>query len=342
MWIVITLAATVFQILRTSEQHRLRSVLSVTEAGSVRYLYALPFALAGLGITSLTWDAAPTVHSRFVPIVIAAGVCQILGTICLLQSFRVRDFAVGTVYSKGEVILVAIASAVLIHEVPSPLGWVGVVVVFIGIVWLCKPAVADPGEAFTRLDPAALLGLAAGGLFALTSIGIRSASRAIDGGSDFEHALITLAGMLSLAGRDQRAGPRRRPERVTGPGAEGMASCASGRRALTRWVRQLGHGRSRSKDRRRSERSDRWSSCWPSRSASSCITNGTICRVPRQRNDPGRHRRHRRELIPSPTQGRVDVMRRRAPPAHRRRSGRDTRSSRCPFGRRTRNESWPR
>ncbi|MEZ5375733.1 MAG: EamA family transporter [Acidimicrobiales bacterium] len=197
MWIVITLAATVFQILRTSEQHRLRSVLSVTEAGSVRYLYALPFALAGLGITSLTWDAAPTVHSRFVPIVIAAGVCQILGTICLLQSFRVRDFAVGTVYSKGEVILVAIASAVLIHEVPSPLGWVGVVVVFIGIVWLASQRVADPGEAFTRLDPAALLGLAAGGLFALTSIGIRSASRAIDGGSDFEHALITLAGMLS-------------------------------------------------------------------------------------------------------------------------------------------------
>ncbi len=196
MWIVITLAATVFQILRTSEQHRLRSILNVSEAGSVRYLYALPFVLVALGIASQWWEEVPQIPARFVPIVVGAGVSQILGTICLLQSFRIRDFAVGTVYSKGEVILVAIASAMLIHERPSALGWVGVVVVFIGIVWLASQRVTDPGEAFTRIDPAAILGVAAGGLFALTSIGIRSASRSITGGGDFEHALITLTGML--------------------------------------------------------------------------------------------------------------------------------------------------
>lgn len=197
MWIVITLAATVFQILRTSEQHRLRSALSVTEAGSVRYLYALPFALAALAIMARQWDAVPSVPVRFVPIVVAAGIGQILGTMCLLQSFRLRDFAVGTVYAKGEVILVAIASAVLIHEVPSVLGWVGVLVVFIGIVWLASQRVADPGEALARIDPAAILGVAAGGLFALTSVGIRSASGSIDGGGNFEHALITLSAMLA-------------------------------------------------------------------------------------------------------------------------------------------------
>ncbi len=197
MWIVITLAAAVFQILRTSEQHRLRSVLSVTEAGYVRYVYALPFALLALGITAVRWDAPPTISFRFVPIVVGAGISQVLGTLCLLQSFRLRDFAIGTVYAKGEVILVAIASTVLIGEVPSALGWLGVFVVFVGIVWLASQRIADPGEAFNRVDPAALLGVAAGGLFALTSVGIRSASGSIAGVGDFERALITLVAMLA-------------------------------------------------------------------------------------------------------------------------------------------------
>ncbi len=197
MWILITLGATTFQILRTSEQHRLRSVLSVTEAGYVRYLYALPFAIVALLLVSLTWTTTPSVPARFLPIVAAAGVAQILGTVCLLQSFRVRDFAIGTIYAKAEVILVAIASAILIDEVPSPLGWAGVAVVFVGIVWLAGQRLPIGDEPLVRLDPAALLGLAAGGLFALTSIGIRSASGSIDGGGDFERALITLTAMLA-------------------------------------------------------------------------------------------------------------------------------------------------
>ena len=197
MWIAITLAAATFQIVRTSEQHRLRSVLSVNEAGFVRYFFGLPLALVALAILAISWDTVPSVPLHFVPIVVGAGVGQILGTIALLQSFRIRDFAVGTVYAKGEVVLVAVASTVLIDEIPSALGWAGVLVVTIGIVWLASQRLGDPGEIIKRFDPAALLGLAAGGLFALTSVGIRSAANAIDGGGDFDRALITLTAMLS-------------------------------------------------------------------------------------------------------------------------------------------------
>lgn len=197
MWIAITLAAATFQILRTSEQHRLRSVLSVNEAGFVRYSYAFPLAVCALALLASRWDTVPSVPLRFVPVVAGAGVAQIIGTLALLQSFRVRDFAVGTVYAKGEVVLVAIASTIIIDEVPSTLGWVGVLVVTIGIVWLAGQRVGDPGEVLMRFDPAALLGLAAGGLFALTSVGIRSAANMIEGGGDFDRALITLAGMLT-------------------------------------------------------------------------------------------------------------------------------------------------
>ena len=46
MWIVITLAATIFQIARTSEQHRLREKLEVAKAGYVRFVYAQRLAVA--------------------------------------------------------------------------------------------------------------------------------------------------------------------------------------------------------------------------------------------------------------------------------------------------------
>ena len=46
MWIPITISAAVFQTARTATQQRLRSLLSVSGAGFVRYLYGAPFAIA--------------------------------------------------------------------------------------------------------------------------------------------------------------------------------------------------------------------------------------------------------------------------------------------------------
>ena len=66
MWIPITLAAATFQILRTSRQHRLRSVLSVNGAGFVRYAYAFPLALIA-AITTFVFagQSLPSVPARF-------------------------------------------------------------------------------------------------------------------------------------------------------------------------------------------------------------------------------------------------------------------------------------
>ena len=51
VWIPVTLAAALFQILRTSRQHELRTVLDTSAAGFVRYAYGWPLALVVLGIT---------------------------------------------------------------------------------------------------------------------------------------------------------------------------------------------------------------------------------------------------------------------------------------------------
>ena len=99
MWILITLAAATFQILRTSRQHELRSLLSTTAAGFVRYAYGAPLAIAlSLMLFGVLGRDLPTVPGRFWLFVMVGSVSQIVATVALLQSFKVRDFAIGTVY----------------------------------------------------------------------------------------------------------------------------------------------------------------------------------------------------------------------------------------------------
>jgi drug/metabolite transporter (DMT)-like permease len=198
MWIPITLAAATFQILRTARQHDLKRVLDVVPAGFVRYAYGFPFALlASLVTFGILGSELPDPPARFWPIIAGAGVAQILGTVALLQSFRMRDFAVGTVYAKTEVILVALVSAVALDEPLAPLGWIGAVVCVIGVAWLAAP---DRITDVLRLagDPAALMGVLAALGFALAATGIRAASNSLGDGPTWNRALLTLTVMLGI------------------------------------------------------------------------------------------------------------------------------------------------
>ena len=198
MWIPITLAAATFQILRTWRQHELRSVLSAGAAGFVRYLYGAPFAV----LLSVVWFAVlphdlPDVPSRVWIRVTIAGVAQIIATIALLRLFRQRDFAIGTVYSKSEVLAVAIAGSLGLGETLKLPGWIGALLVSGGVAWL-----ASKGSLASLLrrvgDPAATLGLTAGTFFGLAAIFIRFASQSLGDGPAFDRALVTLTVMLAI------------------------------------------------------------------------------------------------------------------------------------------------
>jgi drug/metabolite transporter (DMT)-like permease len=197
MWIPITIAAATFQVLRTSLQHRLRPALSVNGAGFVRYAYGFPLALVVAVITfGIVGQDLPDPPSRFWPIIVGAGAAQILGTIALLQAFDLRDFAIGTVYAKTEVILVAIVAAVALGEPLQPLGWVAVLVCTAGVAWLAAPTRLLDVLGNAR-DPAALMGVLAAAGFAVAAVGIRAASTSLEG-STWSRALFTLTVMLGL------------------------------------------------------------------------------------------------------------------------------------------------
>lgn len=198
MWIPITLAAATFQILRTSRQHRLGAHLGPIGAGSTRYLYGAPLALVVAAISfGVVGRELPEVPARFWVIVTGAGVAQIVATVALLRAFRSRDFALGTVYAKTEVIQVAVISAVVLGEPLAPVGWLGAVVCTVGVVWLASRG--SLGSLLRRAgDPAALLGIVAGGLFGVAAVGIRAASGSLGDGPAWDRALLTLTVMLGI------------------------------------------------------------------------------------------------------------------------------------------------
>ena len=121
MWIIVTLVAAGFQTARTALQHRLRSLLSVSGAGFVRYLYGAPLSALAVCVAWAAGVEWPQIAARFWPTILGGGVAQILGTVCLIRAFDARDFAVGTVFAKTEVVQVALFSLVLLGE---PLRWV--------------------------------------------------------------------------------------------------------------------------------------------------------------------------------------------------------------------------
>jgi drug/metabolite transporter (DMT)-like permease len=199
-WIPITFAAALFQTARTATQQRLRSLLSVSAAGFVRYAYGAPLAIGAVGIM-LASDRyqLPSIPLRFWPTVAGAGLAQIVGTVCLIRSFDARDFAIGTVYSKTEVVSVSLFSMVALGETLKPLGWFAVALCLCGVVLLA----AKNGSAVSILkrfdDRSARFGIAAGALFAIAAVGIRASSKSLGAENPAVlRALLTLAVMNTI------------------------------------------------------------------------------------------------------------------------------------------------
>ena len=196
LWIPITLAATAAQVVRTAKQHELRNYLSALGAAYVRFLFAWPLAAVLLGANLLIAPQNLGLSARFAIWIFTAALVQIAGTILLLQAFRARDFAIGTVYAKAEVILVATGSAIFLEEPLRPVGWLGAALVAIGVFLLAaKSGVTNTLKNWG--EPAAWFGVAAGLFFALSAIAIRGASTSLEFGSTWDRTSVTLFALIS-------------------------------------------------------------------------------------------------------------------------------------------------
>ncbi len=117
LWIPVTIAAAFFQNLRSALQKHLKGRLSNTGAGYSRFVYALPVILLYVASLNLVGGyGLPTPNAKFFLFCLFGGICQIMFTVFLLRMFSYQSFAVGTTFSKLEVVMVAILGAALLGD----------------------------------------------------------------------------------------------------------------------------------------------------------------------------------------------------------------------------------
>jgi drug/metabolite transporter (DMT)-like permease len=196
MWVLVTLFAAVFQTSRTALQHKLRSLLSVSGAGFVRYVYGAPIALSAVVIARLIGADLPSIAANFWWKITAGGLAQIVATAFLIRAFDARDFAIGTVFSKTEVVQVALFSLVFLGEGLRVGGYLAIVLCLVGVALLVTKGTTFDSSMLK--DGAALYGSLAGGLFGLAAVAIRAASKELSGASAPVKAIVALAVMNSV------------------------------------------------------------------------------------------------------------------------------------------------
>jgi drug/metabolite transporter (DMT)-like permease len=201
IWLPATCAAALLQAWRTAVQQRVRKDLSINAAGLVRYLYGFPVACLLL-LMYMHFHAAafPAFSPALFTNALAAGLLQLLATNLLIMSFGYRSYVVGTAYAKTEAIQGALLAMILLGEKLPVISWIGIAVGVVGVVHI------STGNQGLRLrdmakqisQPAALCGLGAGLLFALTAIFVKRASFAVQTTDHILAALIILVLVVFL------------------------------------------------------------------------------------------------------------------------------------------------
>lgn len=169
LWIVFTIIAAAAQTVRNAMQRELTGTLGTLGATHVRFLFGFPFALLFLTVLML-WTGAPLPHTgwAFWLWVLDGSAAQIAATALMLAAMGERSFVVTIAYIKTEPIQVAVFGLIFLGDVVTVPMMIAIIVATSGVVIMST----KPGGMVGGIKPT-LLGLASGGMFALSAIGYR-------------------------------------------------------------------------------------------------------------------------------------------------------------------------
>lgn len=174
-WILVTLAAVFFQVIRHSLQKSLKKNLDDLSITWIRFLFSLPFALILIYFLQKfqLWHIADFSIKFWLYIFLAAST-QILGSYFLLKVFAERNFTVGISFLKTETLQTALIGVVFFSESLNLSGIVALIIGSIGLVFL---SIAKTSFSLKRITQgsAAKYGLACGFVFALAALFIKEA-----------------------------------------------------------------------------------------------------------------------------------------------------------------------
>jgi len=201
LWIPITIVAAFMQNARSALQKHLTGRLSTLGATYVRFLYALPFAILYVAaLDAIQGAPLPRPNVLFFIYVFLGGVTQIVFTALLMWLFSFRNFAVGTTFSKTEVVQVAILGLVILGDTLTPLASVAIAVAAAGVMLLSagQTDLTVRTLVASLTDRPTLIGLACGAFLGASVVFFRGAALALNHDAFLMAAAFTLAVALTI------------------------------------------------------------------------------------------------------------------------------------------------
>lgn len=201
LWVPITIVAALFQTLRTALQKQLNVELSTNATTFTRYVYGFPLAALYVGgLVVFAGLEIPELNATFVRFCVIGGIAQIIATSALISLFRLRNFAVGTTYSKTEAIQAALFGTLILGETVGSGGLAAILISLAGVLLLSWGASGGSIAGFFRDlgGKAVLFGLLSGGMFGVSAVSIRAAALSLGDDHFAIRAGITVATMTLL------------------------------------------------------------------------------------------------------------------------------------------------
>ena len=180
LWAVFTTIAAFTQTLRNAMQRELTGGLGTVGATHVRFLFGFPFAVVFLaGVLIATGSSLPRPGLSFWPWVFDGALAQIAATALMLAAMGERSFVATIAYIKTEPIQVAVFGLIFLGDIVTWPMMAAILIATAGVVIMSTKASLvgkreSEGSRLGGIRPT-LLGLASGGMFALSAIGFRGA-----------------------------------------------------------------------------------------------------------------------------------------------------------------------
>jgi drug/metabolite transporter (DMT)-like permease len=194
LWVMFTVVAAAGQTARNAMQRELTARLGMVGATHVRFLFGFPFALIFLGLVSLATGAVPPRPGlAFWPWILDGAGTQVLATALMLAAMEQRSFVVAIAYVKTEPVQVALFGLVFLGDALTVPITCAIIVATAGVVVMSARRQGGTGGAQPML-----IGMAAGAMFALSSVGYRGAILSLDEPSFVMAATFTLAVALAM------------------------------------------------------------------------------------------------------------------------------------------------
>ncbi len=177
MWILIAICAASFQTSRNVLARGIVREVSPALNTWARFAFNLPLSALVLLLISL-WQGSLRTPAGFYAWCFGTAAAQLLGNVALVSAFRRSSFAESIVLHKLEVVFAALIGVFFFAEVPSPKGWVGVLICGVGV--LLVNLGRDQGLSGWRrafhFDLGALQAMSSGILLVLTSFFLKEAT----------------------------------------------------------------------------------------------------------------------------------------------------------------------